>query len=350
MADIITLPPAAFPKPGEEVVWFSQNRQIEGTLLGYDIHEKPIIINQFKVPDGTASFNTIRAKDPNKRIDPNWLRLPRGGLITDAEKELADAIASKLHERIPPGPSYMELITEMYLRGYETYLVGGTVRDFIQGEKSKDIDLVTTMPLKSALPLIKSMFNNKYSYYKENGYIRIGGAPASGDPFIDVKNFTVSNSGAGSKIFGSEIESDLKIRDFACNAIYYDAINRRIIDPSGRGIKDAKNKKLTIVKDQQFHSAYFSGGQIVIRLVKFVTRGYGFDEETYKTIKSEFCPLLSTMEGSRRMTYINAQVLNKVSPGDKKETYSLFVEKMNEIGLNDEYEQLIKPFESLLGL
>lgn len=348
MADLITLPPSAFPKPGEEVVWFSQNRQIEGTLVGYDIHEKPVIINRFLLPDATSSFNTIRPKNPNNRISPNWLRLPEGGFMVDADRALADAIEAKLNERIPPGPSYMELISEMYFRGYETYLVGGTVRDFIQGEKSNDIDLVTTMPLKSAIPLIKSMFNNKYSYQNTHGYVRIGGTPASGDPFIDVKNFTSSNSGAGSKIFGSEIESDLKIRDFACNAIYYDAINRRIIDPSGMGIEDARNKNLTIVKDQGFHSPFFSGGQMVIRMVKFVTRGYGFNEATYRIIKDDFCPLLHTMEGSRRMTYISSQVLNKVGAADKQGTYESFVEKMNEIGLQDEYEKLIKPFESLL--
>lgn len=347
MQDIIPLPPSAFPKPGEDVVWFSHNRKIEGTLLGYDVNERPVIQNQFNVPDITSSFESIRPKNPNNRISPNWLRLPEGGLVIKADKELADKIQHKLEERIPPGPSYIELITEMYLRGYETYLVGGTVRDFIQGEISNDIDLVTTMPLKSAIPLIKSMFN-KYSYLGHNGYVRIGGKPASGDPFIDVKNFTSSNSGVGSKIFGSEIETDLKIRDFACNAIYYDAINKRILDPSGNGITDARNKKLTIVKDSSFHSPMFTGGQIVIRLVKFVSRGYAFNEETFEMIKSEYCPLLHTMETAKRMAYINAQVLSKVSVTDRESKYSVFVEKMNEIGLQEEYEKLIRPFENLL--
>ena len=350
MSDFIALPPAPFPKPGEEVVWFSHNRKIEGKLIGYDINERPVILNQFSMPDMTGSFEDIRPKYPNNRIKPNWHRLPDGGQIVPAEKEIADAINGKLNERIPPGPSYYELISEMYLRGYETYLVGGTVRDFLQGEKSKDIDLVTTMPLKSALPLIRSMFNNKYSYTKNHGFIRIGGSPASGDPFIDVKNFTLSNAGAGSKIFGSDIEFDCKIRDFACNAIYYDAINKRFIDPSGTGIEDAVSRTLTVIKDKDIHSDMFTGGQLVIRLIKFAVRGYGCSEETLTIIKQDFGPLLHTMNVSRRMAYINAQVLNKADGVKRQGEYQAFIEKMIELGFTSEYESLIKPFEKLLNL
>ena len=350
MHNSIELPNSSFPKPGEDVVWFSRNKKIEGKLIGYDTEEKPVITNQFGIPDSTSSFDIIRPKFPNKRIDPNWLRLPTTGKLVQADQQLSTAITKKLNERIPPGPSYMELIAEMYYRGYETYLVGGTVRDFIQGDKSNDIDLVTTMPLKSAIPLIKSMFNDKYSYSKENGFIRIGGTPASGDPFIDVKNFTLSFSGNGTTLFGSEIENDFKVRDFACNAIYYDPINNNILDPSGQGIDDAKTKALTLVKDLGFHSPYFSSAQILIRLIKFATRGYSTSNDTLLIIKSDYCPLFPTMSTTSRMRYIKAQVLSKQPIDSKKDAYNAFVSKMEELGFKDEYEKYIKPFEKLLNL
>ena len=350
LEDTKLLPNSSFPQPGEEVVWFSRNKKIEGNLLGYDIDEKPIIINQFQIPDSTSSFDIIRPKYPNKRIQPNWLRLPQCGLILEAEVELSKAIIKKLEERIPPGPSYLELITEFYYRGYETYLVGGTVRDFLQGEKSNDIDLVTTMPLKSAIPLIRSMFNNKFSYHKENGFVRIGGTPASGDPFIDVKNFTLCNSGNGNTLFGSEIEHDYKIRDFACNAVYFDPINNQFIDPSGTGIEDSKNKILTLVKDLRVHHPYFQSAQILIRFIKFATRGYSPTQETLEIIKTEYCPLFSTMDAHSRMLYIKAQIINKCPDDSKKEGYLLFVEKMKELGFEKEYIKYIKQFEKYLNL
>ena len=344
------LPTSSFPKSGEDVIWFSRNRKIEGKLIGYDTDEKPIIINQFGLPDSTNSFDIIRPKYPNNRIEPNWLRMPLYGKVIVAEDTLEESIKRKLSERIPPGPSYLELITEIYFRGYETYLVGGTVRDFLQGEKSNDIDLVTTMPLKSAIPLIRSMFNEKFSFSKENGFIRIGGTPASGDPFIDVKNFTLCNSSNGTNLFGSEIESDLKVRDFACNAIYYDPINNHILDPSGRGIDDAKAKSLTVVKDLGIHSPYFSSAQILIRLVKFATRGYTCPEETLQIIKTDFTPLFSTMPTSSRMRYIKAQILSKHAKEHKQDAYNSFIQKMDELGFKEEYEKYIKPFENFLNL
>ena len=133
-------------------------------------------------------------------------------------------------------------MSEFHLRGYETFIVGGTVRDIIQGEASYDIDLATTMPLSSSLPLLQSMFG-KVHPNPEFGYIRIGGNPASGEPFIDVKNFPLYNPGCADVLFGSDLDVDLKYRDFACNSIYYDPFNEAFIDPSGRGVDDALHKK-----------------------------------------------------------------------------------------------------------
>lgn len=346
----ISLPFSSFPKPGEEITWFSGFRKIHGKLLGYDISERPVIINQFDAPDSTSTFYSIRPKDPNNRIAPNWERLPNGAIILEAEDELKILFEKKLNERIPPGPSYLELISEVYMRGYEIYLVGGTVRDFLQGEKSNDIDLVTTMPLKSALPLIESMFNKQYSYSPQNGFIRIGGKPSSGDPFIDLKNFTFCNSGDRNAIFGSEIDLDVKVRDFACNAVYYDPINQNLIDPSGFGILDAKNKNLTLVKDVNIHNPHYKNAQIVIRAVKFSVRGYTIVEQSLSEIKSIFCPLFPTMTNVDRLRYVKAQILSKYPRDQHQQQYQLFVKKMIELGLEKEYEAFIKPLEKLLNL
>lgn len=343
-------PPSIFPKPGEEVVYFSKNKIIEGKLLGYDIYEKPVIINQFDFPDSTNSFEIIRAKYPNNRIGPNWERLPESGIVEAANTDLADMITKKLEERIPPGPNYMELIQEFYYRGYETYLVGGTVRDFIQGEKSNDIDLVTTMPLKWALPLIRSMFNDKFSYARQHGYIRIGGTPASGDPFIDVKNFSLSNAGYGTSLFGSELADDFKIRDFACNAIYYEPINKLLIDPSGSGICDARAKKLSIVRDLNIHAAHYSSAQILVRFVKFAARGYTPTDQALVELRANFCPLFSTMDNASRIEYVRRQILSKSPLAQRTLVYENFVQSMIGLGFEYEYEQFIKPFESYLNL
>jgi len=341
------LPDSSLPKQGEHVTWFAQNTIIKGVLKGYDADNRPNIITEFGNPNLTNDIFSIRPTNPNNRIEPNWNRIPDHGLIKEPDAKLKELIHQKLSERIPPGPSYLELINEMYQRGYETYLVGGTVRDFVQGDKSNDIDLVTTMPLKSSFSLLKSMFS-KFSPNLSQGYIRVGGKPSSGDPFIDIKNFWLG-LGGGSRIYGSEIIDDYTVRDFACNAIYYDPINEQLIDPSGVGISDAETKNLTIVKDLASNTPQ-SNAQIFIRFIKFSIRGYRCSEETLTRIREEICPLVSTMTNGKRMNYIASQIINKSPVGQKKEYYEKFVDKINEYGLTEIYESLIKPYESTLNI
>lgn len=340
------LPASSLPKQGEQVTWFAQNAISNGELRGYDGESRPVILNQFGNPNYTNDIFSIRPTDPNNRITPNWDRIPVTGKIINPQPQLNKLILSKLSHRIPPGPSYYELIYEMYQRGYETYLVGGTVRDFIQGAKSNDIDLVTSMPLKSSLSLIKSMFGNNYSANLSQGYVRVGGSPNSGDPFIDIKNFWLG-LGNGSRIYGSEIIDDYKVRDFACNSVYYDPINQQLIDPSGVGYDDSINKNLTIIKDLASNTPK-SNAQILIRFIKFSIRGYGCNPATLAKLKEEICPLLAVMTQGERMDYIIRQVLNKAPAKERKQHYTMFVAKMEELGIIETYRELIQPYETVL--
>jgi hypothetical protein len=340
------LPISSLPKQGEEVTWFSQNTINRGTLKGYDSENRPMIINEFGNPDQTNDMFSVRPSQPNLRIKPNWNRIPNTGKIITPTFDLNAAIIEKLNQIIPPGPTYLELINEMYQRGYETYLVGGTVRDFIQGDPSNDIDIVTSMPLKSSIPLIKSMFANNFSFRPQNGYIRVGGSPSTGDPFIDIKNFYVG-LGGHARIYGSEITDDYKVRDFACNSVYFDPINNQIIDPTGIGFDDALRKKLTITKDLASNTAK-SNAQILIRFIKFSIRGYNYSEETLQQLKTEICPMFRAMSQGEKVDYINRQIINKSPIGKSKEHFEKFIEKFSEIGILDFYNEQIRPIEKLI--
>ena len=69
------------------------------------------------------------------------------------------------------------------------FLVGGTVRDVVCGKLSNDIDMVTTMPLRFLRKIVGPMYYQREPGNDKRGYIRIGGTPNSGDPFIDLKVF-----------------------------------------------------------------------------------------------------------------------------------------------------------------
>lgn len=128
---------------------------------------------------------------------------------------------------------YMQLIID---NGYECFLVGGAVRDYLLNVENKDYDFCTNIPLdrlKSLIPQVTIMKENKH---RNTGIIRTNG--------YDIEFSTYR---------GSNLKEDLSNRDFTMNAIavdvdgnyidYYDginSINKKIISlvkENGEGLK-----------------------------------------------------------------------------------------------------------------
>lgn len=238
-----------------------------------------------------------------------------GGKLFRPHSSTVDRINSVLDEPIPPGPTYRDLIEEVWGRGFEIYLVGGIVRDVLSGDGGNDVDLVTTMPLQKAHQFLKSMYVIVPKGNGRRGYIRLGGTPRSGDPFIDLKVFSNCFMGTDNAAFGVGFDRDVVHRDFACNSLYYDAINGIIVDPTGRGIQDATNKTLRLVcaTDDRRQKA-----QIFIRYIKFLMRGYTPTEDTEEAITKGYARCLSGMTRDFRRSYLITQVTSKIRDIRKK--------------------------------
>ena len=116
--------------------------------------------------------------------------------------------------------------------GYETYIVGGAVRDLILGKKPKDFDIVT-----SASPAkIKKIFRNARIIGRRFRLVHV---------YLDAKIYEVSTfrstkDGPTSNTFGT-IEEDVLRRDFSLNAIFYDPVKQLVVDYVG-GMKDIKKR------------------------------------------------------------------------------------------------------------
>jgi len=245
-----------------------------------------------------------------------------------------------LNTPIPPGPTASELIREIQSRGFEAYVVGGTVRDVLRGQPSHDIDVVTTMPLKWCRSLIKQMFRHAPEGERTRGFIRIGGSPGSGDPFIDLKVFSDSLPGTPDATFGVGFERDLSHRDFACNAVYFDPTNSALIDPSGMGIEDAIHHKLRLVcatGDPYQHA------QLFIRFFKFCSRGFEPTPETTEAVL-EFAQTIRVMTHHVRVSYVRAQLLNKCANSqDQRPELDRFGEFMTKFGAGHVWQELFAP-------
>jgi hypothetical protein len=341
-AETLQLPVPPIPMPGDQVLWYLDAQRWTGELTGHNNKCQPVIRSMFDTETVAFSFGQIRLANAERRLGPNWQRLPPGGSILRATSEEISRFDEILCQHIPPGPKYFDLITEIWQRGFEVYLVGGTVRDVIGGTASYDVDLVTTMPLHLARPLLRSMYRDKPDIDPNNGFIRIGGAPGSGDPFIDLKNFVILQPGTPLARFGSRFDMDMAHRDFACNSVYYDPVNHVYVDPSGRGVADAKTRELFVVCDPRLKSDY-QLATIAIRFCKFCCRHFTFSEQTRLTLCQYFFPKLSGMHSTRRQIYLRAQMLSKHPKHEHPRLLDEFRAQMFAFGFEELWRTLFEP-------
>jgi tRNA nucleotidyltransferase/poly(A) polymerase len=142
------------------------------------------------------------------------------------------------------------------------YLVGGSVRDFITGDKPKDFDLTTdAMPCE-----IKKIISDEYGIIKIlpnedlilNSGIRIN---LQGESFgviviygmdglwggVEIATFRGGENSSSENIkFNVSITEDIKRRDLTINSMFYDLDKNEIIDLLG-GIEDLENGRLRMV-------------------------------------------------------------------------------------------------------
>lgn len=140
-------------------------------------------------------------------------------------------------------PSEVEVVGEKLRKaGFESYLVGGCVRDLLIGRAPKDWDFTTNAKPEQ----IQAVFPD--SFY-ENDYGTVGVKTGSEDPVLAIVEVTpyrtesaYSDKRRPDKVeFGTSLLEDLARRDFTINAIALDDSQGHIVDPYD-GQKDIKDK------------------------------------------------------------------------------------------------------------
>jgi len=131
------------------------------------------------------------------------------------------------------------------------YIVGGYVRDSllkIKNSHREDIDICS-----SATPdMLEKILNDTEfeisELSKKFGVMEIKGANASYEHATFRRDVYSDNSHIPTDItFVKSLREDAERRDFKINAIYYDILNNKYIDPLG-GVKDLKMNIITTVK------------------------------------------------------------------------------------------------------
>jgi poly(A) polymerase len=171
--------------------------------------------------------------------------------------------------------------------GYESYIVGGAVRDLILKKKPKDFDIAS----EANPSRIKRIFRNSRIIGRRFKLVHVYFGPR----IFEVSTFRSLKDGLTSNTFGT-ISDDVLRRDFTMNALFYDPGQQIVVDYVG-GMDDIRAKRVkpiiplaTIFKDDPVR---------MIRAVKYsAATGFTLPLPVKWKIKAQL-PLLATISPSR---------------------------------------------------
>ena len=197
----------------------------------------------------------------------------------------------KLNTEIPLPNDIIEISNAYIKAGKDIFLVGGAVRDFIQGVKPKDWDLVTNALPDESKEILRG-FRVSDEQGKNFGVLRVYTKDEPEGYEIASYRRDISGGrdtkGDDQKVeMGSDvtIEDDCMRRDLTSNALFYDIRNKKIVDLVG-GVDDIKNGIVRAVGDAS--QRFIEDRLRILRIFRFASRMNGkIDEQTSKAILND---------------------------------------------------------------
>lgn len=185
-------------------------------------------------------------------------------------------------DRAKIAPKAIEACKILQDHGFESYLVGGCVRDLLLGKVPKDWDITTNAKPEQ----VQKIFPKTYPTGIQHGTITVSMGTTPADHF-EITTYRgegeyVDGRRPNEVYFVDGVTEDLARRDLTINAIAYDPVNDKIEDPYG-GIKDLEDKMIRAVgnPDERFRE----DGLRTMRVARFAARlGFNIDPATEAAI------------------------------------------------------------------
>ncbi|MSQ68033.1 MAG: polynucleotide adenylyltransferase PcnB [Gammaproteobacteria bacterium] len=180
----------------------------------------------------------------------------------------------------------LKVLYRLNKAGYQSYLVGGSVRDLLLGREPKDFDIAT-----DALPeQVRELFRNCRLIGRRFRLAHV----QFGQEIIEVATFRAQHDGdaEGSamtdegrilrdNVYGT-IDDDVWRRDFTVNSLYYNIADFSIVDYMG-GVEDLRAGHLRLIGDPD--KRYREDPVRMLRALRFATKlGFSLDVGTLEAI------------------------------------------------------------------
>ncbi|MDD2404728.1 MAG: hypothetical protein PHV75_01750 [Victivallaceae bacterium] len=154
-----------------------------------------------------------------------------------------------------------DIVRRLNEAGYETYIVGGAIRDLLLNRIPKDYDISTAARPEQ----VKEVFGRKRTMIigKRFRLVHL----YHGEEIIEISTFRQAPQAAGVRFDGrvqpenqpekmifsdnqyGTAEEDARRRDFTVNALFYNPENCEIIDYTGSGVDDIKTGTVKVIGD-----------------------------------------------------------------------------------------------------
>lgn len=193
-----------------------------------------------------------------------------------------------------------KILNTLEENGYQAYLVGGFVRDYLLGITSHDADIAT-----NALPKdIHNIFNSSKSNY---GSVNIKFDNYNIDITTFRKDLNYVNRRPSNVLYIDNLEEDLKRRDFTINAICMNK-DEKIIDPLN-GCEDLNNRTIKMIGN--IDAKLEEDPLRIMRAIRFASvLDFDIEKELYEKIK-KYSYLVETLSKERIKSGFEKILLSK---------------------------------------
>ena len=215
------------------------------------------------------------------------------------------------------------IIENLKNKGFEAYMVGGCVRDFLRNENPQDWDITTNAKPED----IQRIFLKNYLENKFGTVTVLTGSKDKSLAEVEITPYRIDEKYTDKRhpdkvVWAKNIEQDLSRRDFTINAIAigFKELKRKkereVIDPFG-GQKDLKSKIIRAVGDPD---ARFSEDALrLMRAVRFATvLDFEIEPKTLKAIKNNSHLLGAISKERIRDEFLKILMSEKADEGIEK--------------------------------
>jgi len=184
------------------------------------------------------------------------------------------------HDKLPVPSEVVDIATRLEKGGFETWCVGGAVRDYLLGFPNNDVDLAT-----SATPQdVRRLFRRTVAVGESHGTMAVLDRKSVAHEVTTFRRDVETDGRHAVVQFGASLDEDLSRRDFTINAIAYHPLRSEWRDPH-EGRADIERRVIRAVGDPEarFREDYLR----ILRAFRFAARfDFAIEEHTWRAAKT----------------------------------------------------------------